>query len=254
MIGKLRKKKLGVKETKVLKHRIKILGLGAAVLAWLVLMVSLGQFSILGNAVQTISYAPIGSELNFEIRNVPGLSSAVVQFKDTVKGGRIIFNENKDIGFNGLAFSKIVVSSDVADKLSIMRLTMKVSNKDLNAIGLNPYELKLYVNGKEKQTTFVEIKDNYNYYSASTTELGNFVLGKRKLEPVISSHTVQAKVQVPISEEPAVSESLPLETTASGMDIEETATGSAIELPVEEAPQSVGIFGAIKNFLKGLFN
>ncbi|MBI2151716.1 hypothetical protein HYU21_03270 [Candidatus Woesearchaeota archaeon] len=255
MIGKLRKKELSIKERKIIKQKVKIMGLGAAVLAWLVLMVSLGQFSILGNAVQTISYAPAGSSLFFEIRNIDGLKDATVYFKDTVKDSKILFIPENLAVSDFIVYNRATVSSDEAGKISQIIYTLKIRESDLTQKGLKAEEVKVYLNDKELKTSLTSRKEGFVYYSATATSFGDLIIGKRKVSSVAGGSVIQssivkeAYVSSKVREE-VVSTSLP----AGVIDATEPPTGKVIEQPVEESPQKVGVFEAIKNFFSGWFN
>ncbi|MBI2665434.1 hypothetical protein HYX12_02320 [Candidatus Woesearchaeota archaeon] len=146
--------------------------------------------------VQVISYAPEGSSLHFEIRNVKGFKEGTIYFGQTIKDGKVVFQEDHNIPFKGIIYNKILVSSEQEEKITKLTLLLKIKESDLYALGLNPYELRLYVDGQEKETTYTELTDGYAYYTVSTNKLGKFVLGKRKIEPLIGGVVEQPVIEI----------------------------------------------------------
>lgn len=189
---------------------------------------------ITGSAIQVISFAEEGSELFFEIRDVPCLKEANVKFGSLVKGGKIFFEENKRILFNGKSVCKFTISSEDETKIESMEITLKLKEEDLKGIA----DPKLITEGKELATSFVKKESDYVYYKATTSSIGDFIFGELKIEepePEVVEEVTVEEVEV-VEEEVIV--------------VEETGnmlTGNVVAETDEEG------FSLIE-FLKGLFN
>jgi len=193
--------------------------------------------TLTGNAaIETISYAAKGSQLHFEIRNIPGLKEAVIFLNEEVKDGKIFFTEDDTLKFSGTAYSKFKVSSADAAKISKIRFTLKVNNDDLQKLGLDT--IHLYVDGQKKVTTFVKEENNYRFYTVDSTEMGDIVIGKEK-EVLPPTMTETAPIPSPL-EVPAVVEPAPAQQAISGQAIASAETES--------------LWNNITHFFKNLFD
>ena len=183
---------------------------------------SINSNNLTGNvAIQTFAFEPEGRTILFEI-NEGGVKDAAITFSNQVKNGRLLFEPNDLIYFKGTAYSKMKVSADNIE-FSNLNLIIKVSEIDLNRLGINRAELSLYVNGKKQPTIITEIRDGYNFYKANgITELGDFVIGKAKQVESAASITTSVNevksevkpaevvVEEPAIEKPAEEEREPL--------------------------------------------
>ena len=113
------------------------------------------EASVTGNAaVQTIAYMKAGSELDFEVRDITGLKSVTIEFKETVKNAVITFEEVKTVAwdFQGTAISKFRISSKDEDKFGQIDFFLRIQESDLLASKLSFNDVKLYHNGKRLDT------------------------------------------------------------------------------------------------------
>src|SRR3989338_2352722 len=93
---------------------------------------SYNESHVTGNAaIQVISFAQSGSELIFEVRNVPGLYRATAKITEQIKNGKIEFKEEPKIKFDGIALSKFIITSTDEKKVSELRLMLKIKEEDL---------------------------------------------------------------------------------------------------------------------------
>ena len=199
-----------------------------------------------GLAVQTVSIAPKGSTLDFEVRNVPGLSSARATFADNVKGLILRFDETKPVPFDGKEYSHFTVSSDQADKISQLDFTFKILEAELLRRGISPDDVQLYLNGHQILLTQTTKEDRYLYYTATSTELGQYVIGKATPAPLPAPSTVAQ--QTPPKETP-VMEQTPVQTEPTPV-IPTSISGKAVSLPEKKS----GVWITIKAFFDGLFS
>lgn len=221
-------------------------------LSLLVILSSVEELNLTGHtAVQSIAYAEEGSELFYEVKNINWVKDVTYTLREDVKGTKIFIKEDEDITFNGVTGSKFSVSSNDERKIEKMVFTFKIPEKDLEEINLNKNNVRLHIDDIEKATNIEYIEEGYLYYSAEANEMGNFVIGMKKVEPVIGSAVeVQEEVEEPVVEEdeesvtpeytPDYPEPLPM--------VEEPVV--AEPLPAEEE----GFFTKIANFFKGLFS
>lgn len=166
--------------------------------------------TLTGNiAIQVISYQQGGSNLFFEIRNVKNLKDATATLSETIKGGKIIFKE-PDLrpSFDGTFISAFTIESADEKKIQQLDLTLKIKESDIKQAKLLPAEIIVYRDNKQLPTILSYSKDDYVYYTTTTTTLGTFVIGKQKLkiapsqpQLVIESSTSQQPTQ-PATEEP----------------------------------------------------
>lgn len=157
-----------------------------------VLAITFSLDSPTGNSVQTIAFIDSGS-LTFEVKDVPGVKSAVIHFSDSVKNGKILFELDDSIPFKGNSYRKFKISSSDQDKILKVDLSLKIKEDDLLAVGIATSDVRIFVNGKEFATTFDKRVDNYFFYSATTNILGDYVIGRTKVVPVQEEETVIQK-------------------------------------------------------------
>lgn len=164
-------------------------------------------FGLTGNAIQNIAFVKAGSEMQLEIKGVEGMQYVNTFFNADTKGGQIVFVEDSYISFSGTSYSKIKVSSDRAENIERMDYTFKLDDKRLKKLGLYHQDLKLFVNGNELPWTFDKEKDGYFYYTVSTKEMGDFVIGRHVPETAVAEpeEPVQEtlKEQFPAEQAPA---------------------------------------------------
>ncbi|MEK6901487.1 MAG: hypothetical protein AABX37_04035, partial [Nanoarchaeota archaeon] len=113
-----------------------------------------GTLNITGNvAVEPIGYGPAGSDLTFEVRNVPGMKDATVYFKETVKQGTITFTEIEYVNFEGSWVMAFTVSSLEENKIEKVDMRLKLKEKDILEKGIALSDLTVYRDGSALKTT-----------------------------------------------------------------------------------------------------
>lgn len=132
-------------------------------------------------AVQPISYMKAGSQDFFEIKTIPGVSGVTVAFTKDTKNNLLRVEEESKIPFDGKLYSKFTVSWKDPAAIERMEFTLKVLEEELYRKGINPAELRLYVNGQEVPTTLTKKDERYIYYKATSRETGDYVIGKATL-------------------------------------------------------------------------
>ena len=192
-----------------------------------------------GAAIQNVACANQGTELFFEV-NVNGIKDLNIKFNQDVKNVQIKIDEIESIKneFNGIVHSKFIVTSEDADKFGELTFTLKIKEEDINNIGINKNELKLYQNGKELETKADYKKGDYTYYIAKSNKVGEFVIGKINKAKEVTTPVVKEKVET--AEEPTV-----VEIT------EEQNTEPIIEQP---APVKKGFFQLLGEYMSQLFS
>ncbi len=212
-----------------------------------------GTLNITGNvAVEPIGYGPAGSDLTFEVRNVPGMKDATVYFKETVKQGTITFTETEFANFDGSYVVAFTVSSLDENKIEKIDLRLKLKEKDILEKGIAVNDLTVYRDGSALTTTTTKKQGGYVYYTATTGALGTFVVGKASTQDVPTVQEtpdviVPMKDVVPEApqqqEEPAVQQ----ETA----DESEAVAGKAVE---QESSEQTGAWSKFIGFWEGLFS
>lgn len=205
------------------------------ILAAITLFITWNESGFTGHAIQSISFLQAGNDFSMEVDEIKGLKQISFQTIGDVKNSQIVIEENKDIEFDGVAYSKFTMSSDDADKFGVMTFILKIKQKELRSASLTPEEVHVYVDGKEMETRIDHTEGDYEFYTATITEVGEMVIGmafvEEVKEPIIPPQLSRKTVAPPIIED----EPLP---------------------PVEQQPappKKVGFFGKIINFFKGLF-
>ncbi len=212
-----------------LKHK-QFWGLFALVflLSILAILNSLDDVNVTGHAtVQTIAFIQGGQELIFEVKDITGMKQATIQLVEDVKGGKIIFEKDENIAFDRSYFSKFTVSSTEEEKYGEMVFLLKINENELYGEGIARKDLGLYSNGEELVTTFIETKEGFLYYEATSQEFGEFVIGKKEVGIVVEEIEE-------VKEKPVV-------------------TGDTSEQKQVEEPKD-GFLSGILNFFRNVFN
>ena len=145
-----------------------------------VLTLIFSQNTLTGQTIQSISLMPKDSELFMEAK-VDGLKDLTIYFSEQVKNARIIIEKPKLIGWKmtGVELARFTISFTDPDKISSIDLRSKIRKDKITSAGLSKEEVKFYLNGKELETTLEKIDGSYVFYTTSSTELGEFVIGKK---------------------------------------------------------------------------
>lgn len=224
-------------------------------LSILTILNSLKDPNVTGNAIIRISYMTGGQEEQFEVNDVLGVKEVIVEIKNTVEDGRIILNEDNLIRFDGKYYSKFTVSSTEEKKYGNMEFLLKVKEPDLLAKGIAKSDLRLYANGNELDTAFVEKKGDYLFYKAISTEFGDFVIGRAAVEEAVVEKTISAEDLittnvVPTSNNMQESE----EILAPEMPAETAETEMPLAGRAAAAGEKENFFSRIISFFKNLFS
>lgn len=181
------------------------------VLAVVAFVFLLDEVSLTGGTVQTISLMQKGQSLLFEVHTIAGLKDATVTFKETVKDGKIIF-EQKEFLFKGKAFSKFSVSSPAAQSLGRMIFTLKINEVELRTKGMFVEKVKLYKDNLPLETVLTARKEGYVYYTVMAAGVGDYVIGTAdaSTSPEVKEASVEATKQEPA----VVGKAVQTETTA----------------------------------------
>lgn len=246
------------------QKRLPLLWAVLAAVLGIATLISLHTGSITGNvAIQTISYAAGGSQLFFEVRNVPGVKEVTITFREQCKQCLISFTENPAIPFQGIAYSKFEVASPDEEKIGRMNYTLKLDKEELQRLHLKAGEVQLYVNGKKTPITLLRETETHLFYQSFSGEMGHYVIGKRKElgkeEDLEETRSSEVPAEQPDSltepELPAVEDEME-DGVENGQDIplitdDNPLAGAASS---EEQPPTPGRFWTkIKAFFNGLF-
>mgnify|MGYP003394746634 CR=1 FL=1 len=216
--------------------------------------------TLTGNAaIQVISYQPAGTDLFFEVRNVKNLKDATATFTDTIKNGKIIFKEPElRPTFDGVYLSAFTIESPDAAKIQQLIITLKIKESDIATTKLLPAELLVYHDNQPLPTTLSHSKDDYVYYTTTTTTMGTFTIGKAQLkltktEPPAPKQeiTPPAIEQTTLPPEPALKPLPPIEQQPHPVLPSESQIEPQPITP--ETPSSPTVWQGIKNFFKNLF-
>jgi hypothetical protein len=154
-------------------------------------LVSLSHQTVLGSAAfQPIAFEQAGSELFFEVRNVLGVKDVNIQITGDIKNGLIEFKEDENIIFMGKPLNKFRMSSANDESIGKIDMTFKIHDKQVAEKGLTQEDVSLFVNGNKVDLTKTRKGRGFIYYTASTEEMGEFVLGKEY--PVAAAAEVSA--------------------------------------------------------------
>ncbi len=215
-------------------------------------------------AIQVISYQPAGSDLFFEIRNVKNLKDATATISDTIKNGKIIFEEPKlPPSFDGTLLSAFTIESPDAAKIQQLIITLKIKQSDIAAAKLLPAEVLVYYGNQPLVTTLSHSKDDYVYYTTTTTTLGTFAIGKQTLKlpppqpPAITPQPQEETITPPSTPIEPTPQTPPATTTITAQPATEQQPLPPIEQqphPIEtpQPPPKPTIWQKIKDFFKNL--
>lgn len=206
------------------------------------ILISVENSNVTGNIVQTIGFMKGGQELNFEIKEIPGIKEITVLFNEDVKNGKIFFEEDSNITFNHKYYSKFTISSTEDEKYGDLIFLLKIKETDLLENGISIYDLRLYANGQELTTTLTKNDGVYVFYQVTSKEMGEFVIGK-----VVSLAVKEESEEE--SKEESEEESVNSEET-----LVKEVLKPIIEESVEQSEEKEGFFTKIANFFKNLFN
>ena len=207
-----------------------------------------GTLNITGNvAVEPIAYGQAGSDLTFEVRNVPGMKDATVYFKETVKQGTITFTETEFVNFDGSQVVAFTVSSLEENKIEKIDLRLKFKEEDILNKGIAPSDLVVYRDGSVLKTTLTKKQGGYVYYTATTGSLGTFVVGKapKQQAPAVEE---APEVIVPVKE--AVPKAPEQQEVVEEVPPEEAVAGKAAG---QESSGTEGAWSRVVGFWKRLF-
>lgn len=214
-----------------------------------VTIITLTEKNILtGKIIQGIGYMPAGKELFFEIKDVDGLQYGNVEIKETIKDGKIIFQQDNTIKFSGETYSKFKVSSPDTAKLGGAVYTLKITQEKLQ---FPKEELTVYANGKIIPITYTSADERYYYFTTqeSPFEEGNYIIGRKMAEvkkEVPTPIVVEIAVEVPVVQPEPIVEETPVEPVVEqpsnvvGVSGEAVGTGDNVK---------VGLWQKIKAFL-----
>jgi len=185
-----------------------------------------------------------GDQLFYEVK-VDGVKDVTITFSEAVDNIVITTEEVETVSWNfeGIAHSKLVISSLAADKVKQVILTLKIEEQGLLSQGIARNDLRVYLDGKELETVFDKTEDGYLYYVVTSPGIGEFVIGKAKVAiavPVKEVTPVQAPSGVPVVQKTA--EIIPL-----------PEQGSPLVGKAAAQPSSEGMFQSIADFFKNLF-
>jgi len=197
---------------------------------------------IVGHTVQSISYMKEDQDLLVGITDVKGLHLADLKFEGTVSDATITIEEDKNIKFEGTAYSKFKLSFQNGEVLKKVIFTLKLKDSKLKSLGLPKDEVRLYAGTKEIALTTakkpnIESSQEYSFFEAVSSETGEFVIGKKA--------QVAEAAEVKKVEEPVEKKTEPV--------VEKKPLVKEQPKPVQKpAPKS--FFSKIADFFKGLFN
>lgn len=174
-------------------------------------------------AIQNIGYMKAGSQEFIETKGISGLSGVTVVFGADTKNNQLKVEENNRLSFAGNSYSKFTVSWKDSATIERMEFRLKVLEEELYRKGINPADLRLYANGQELRTIPSKSEGRYRYYLATSSEEGDYVIGRRQ------EQSSQPTTVVPS-----------FETKEAGEEVEEaiaepeTAEGKPAPAPPEE--------------------
>ncbi len=223
------------------------MSLAAVFLLFFIGIISFSDHSSLTSAaVQNIAFVKAGTELDFGVKEIPGLERYFFEVRETIKNGQMRVEQDETIPFDQPYYSKFRISSAEEDKIGTVRLQLKVEQQLLHSKGISQGDLRVFHNGEEVETIFTKQEERYFYYTATTPGVGEFVIGKAALAEEAGS-TEEAIV-------PALKE-IPAETITTIVPEEfpeEESTPLAGQAAAEPAAKR-GFWAGIKSFFSELF-
>ena len=210
--------------------------------------------NLTGNAaIQVISYQQGGTDLFFEIRNVKNLKDATATISETIKNGKITFKEPElRPSFDGTYLSAFTIESSDQSKLQQLKITLKIKESDISASKLLPAEVLVYYNNKPLPTTLSHSKDDYVYYTITTTDLGTFIIGKQKLK--LTPQPQETQTSNTITPQPAIEQQpiSPVEQQPLPIESPQITSPQPSPTPPTPTPQPT-TWEKIKNFFRDIF-
>ena len=115
---------------------------------------------LVGNvAIQNIAYEQAGREFDVLVRESPGeiigVQLITLTLKETIKNGQIRVEADSSIPFSRAYYSKFKVTSTDAQKISQLKVSIKIKEEDLLQKGIAVYDVRLYHEGKELPTVAI---------------------------------------------------------------------------------------------------
>lgn len=206
--------------------------------------------SLIGAATQTVSYMKAGEDLFFEVK-VDGVQYATVTFSKDVKDMVITTEQINNTLFNGTVYSIFKMYSSNDNNIQKVEFTFKISEQELNNIGLNKNEVKVYKESQELPTTLTRIEAGYAYYTATAPNVGEFVIGK-KAAPVAALVVIPSSPLPEVTPQSAV-ETAPQPETAAAQPETQQPEAQPLVGRAAEQEESAGVFQKTVDFFKNLF-
>ncbi len=250
---------------KEVKHKPFWALLGILLLVTFIIFINKTQTSLnlTGHAVQVISYQPQGSQLFFEIRNVPNLKDGTAHFSDTVKNSKITINEQSIPKFKGTALSAFDIESPESTKISQIDLTFKIKKTNITNAKLLPAELTLYQNDQPVYLSIEKEEGEYTYFKTTINMFGTYILGKSRIEitstPTTTTPELKETTPPPQLQEPkALEEQKPIIVEQpKPLIISITPSGEATQPPATSTTSQPlpkpSIWQKTKDFFKNIF-
>ena len=187
------------------------------------------QVSLTGSAVQTIGFVKAGSDVEFEI-NTNGIKSATIHLTEDTKNARIFFTNTETVSQKpeGTIYSMTSVSSEKQLHFSKIILTLRIKEVELLNKDIAVSDVQLYINGNPIKTTYTQKEGDYVFYSATTSELGEYVIGKRRIEK--AKPIVEKTKELPPQEQPTATKTVEEKTVEESNGL----VGKAQQLPREQ--------------------
>lgn len=226
------------------------MSVAAVFLLFYIVLISFSEHpNLTGSAVQNIAFVKAGTQLDFGVREIPGLERYFFEVKETIKNGQMLVEVDETISFDQPYYSKFRISSPDEDKIGTVQLLLKLEQQTLQGKGISKGDAQVFRNGEEVETKFTKEEGRYFYYTATAPGIGEFVIGKAAPEAEKAATTTEPVVieeAVPEEQEPSrITTSMPPETTE----------GSAAPLAGKAAaePEAEGFWGSISKFFERLF-
>lgn len=208
------------------------------------------NLTLTGGAVQTIGFIKAGSELAFEV-NTNGIKEATIHLTEDTKNAKIFFT-NKETAtqkVEGPIYSITSISTEKDLHFSTLELKLKIKEQDLLNKNIAVNDLQLSVDGNPIETTFIKKEGDYLFYAATTTKLGEYVIGKK----AAVAKTVVKEVQMP-----AEKQTVPTEAVEEEQIEESNAlVGKAEQMPPKEQTAPIveeSFWQKVSRFFKNLFS
>jgi hypothetical protein len=170
------------------------------------------ESNLSGHAIMTIAYMQEGTELFFEVDEA-GVQYATVYFVEGIKNSKITTEGLEVLGwdFNGVKYSQFYMSCVDEEKIGDIIFNLKLEESKMLELGIMSSELKLFLNGEALETEFQKKEGEYIYFTATSQDMGEFVIGKAEQKAVVGEvikEPIVEEVEEPV--EPEVQEPAPL--------------------------------------------